>query len=410
MEVPRKLGPGFTKLFVSSGGSNLADGVVKTSVPLLAATLSRDPLVVSLVSASAFLPWLLFALPSGAFVDRVDRRSALVTAGALRALLVGGLALALLADAMSVWLLCALVFALGAIETVYESAARAMLPTLVPPDDLDVGNGRLGAAEMGGERFIGPPVAGVLFAFAVSSPFLLGVGGYALAAAIITGLPGTRHTRDGEVGEPLSKRIAEGLRWLRSDHTILVLTVCGGVLALTSSGAGAVLVLFALEILDLGATGFGVLLAVAAVGGVAGSLLAARAVATWGRRRSLLGSLVLGGSAFAGLGLVSEPVSAAGFYVVGSATVAVWNTVTMSVRQTLIPGELFGRVLGAYRVVVYGAVAAGAAAGGLLARTTTLRAPFLLAALGHLIVLAYAARSLTTGAVGDGRTPETTGS
>ncbi len=96
--------------------------------------------------------------------------------------------------------------------------------------------------------------------------------------------------------------------------------------------------------------------------------------------------------------------------MLGSATVAVWNTVTMSVRQTLIPGELFGRVLGAYRVVVYGAVAAGAAAGGLLAKTTTLRAPFLLAALGHLMVLAYAARSLATGAVGDGRTPETTGS
>ena len=363
----------------------------------------------SLVSASAFLPWLLFALPAGAYVDQVDRRSALVVAGVARAVLVSALALAVLGDAMSIPLLCAFVFALGAVETIYESAARAMLPVLVRPEELDAGNGRLGAVEMGGERFIGPPIAGALFGFAVSSPFLVGVGGYVLAAAFVTALPTTRRATDGEAGERLLKRIGEGLRWLRDDRTILVLTVCGGVLALTSSGSGAVLVLFALEILDLGATGFGVLLAVGAVGGVAGSLLAARAVATWGRRRTLLGSLVLGGSAFAGLGLVSEPVSAAGFYLLGSATVAVWNTVTMSVRQTLIPGELFGRVLGAYRVVVYGAVAGGAAAGGLLARTTTLRAPFLLAALGHLMVLVYAERSLRSATLdGEGASEATT--
>lgn len=404
----RKLGASFTKLLISSGSSNLADGLVRTSVPLLAAALTRDPLVVSLVSASAFLPWLLFALPAGAFVDHIDRRTALITAGGLRTLLVGGLALAVLADAMNIWLLCVLVFALGAIETVYESAARAMLPALVPPNDLDTGNGRLGAVEMAGESFIGPPVAGVLFALALAAPFLLGVGGYALAAVIITGLPRAHDTDHAGAADPLLKRIVEGLRWLRKDRTILALTICGGLLALTSSGVGAVFVLFALEILDLSATGFGVLLAVAAIGGVAGSLLAARTVERWGRRHALLGSLALGGSAFAALGLVSEPVAAAVLYVLASATVAIWNTVTMSLRQTLIPAELFGRVLGAYRVVVYGAVAAGAAAGGLLAKTATLRAPFLVAALGHLIVLVYATRSLRPEGVGQGGTRETT--
>ncbi|MGI8791723.1 MAG: MFS transporter [Acidimicrobiales bacterium] len=338
--MPPKLGPSFTKLLVSSASSNLADGLIRTSVPLLAATFTRDPLVVSLVSASAFLPWLLFALPSGAFVDRIDRRSAIVAAGALRALLVGTCALAVLADAINIRLLSLLVFALGAIETVYESAARALLPALVPPDGIDAGNGRLGAAEMGGESFIGPPVAGVLFALAMSSPFLFGVGGYALAAVIITGLPRS-HDANNDEAEPLVERITEGLRWLRNDPAILGLTICGGVLALTSAGVGAVFVLFALEVLDLDATGFGILLAVAAVGGVIGSLIAARVVAKWGRRKTLLGSLVLGGFAFAGLGLVSDPVPAAAFYVLGSGTVAIWNTVTMSVRQTLIPARLF---------------------------------------------------------------------
>jgi MFS family permease len=406
--MPRKLGASFTKLLVSSGSSNLADGLIRTSVPLLAAALTRDPLVVSLVSASAFLPWLLFALPAGAFVDHTDRRTALVVAAGLRTLLVGGLALAVVADAMTIWLLCALVFALGAIETVYESAARAMLPALVSPNDLDTGNGRLGAAEMGGERFVGPPVAGVLFALTLNAPFLLGVGGYAFAAVIITGLPRAPHTDHARDADPLLERIVEGLRWLRNDRTILALTICGGLLALTSSGVGAVFVLFALEILDLDATGFGVLLAVAAVGGVAGSLLAARTVERLGRRHTLLGSLALGGSAFAALGLVSEPIAAAAFYVLATAAVAIWNTVTMSMRQTLIPGELFGRVLGAYRVVVYGAVAAGAATGGLLAKTATLRAPFLVAALGHLLVLAYATRSLRSETVGHGGTREAT--
>ena len=172
-------------------------------------------------------------------------------------------------------------------------------------------------------------------------------------------------------------------------------------MALTSSGVGAVIVLFALEVLALDSAGFGVLLAVAAFGGVAGSLLAARIVERWGRRRTLLGSVGLGGTGFAVLGLVSEPVAAAILYLLTSATVAIWNTVTMSMRQTLIPGELFGRVLGAYRVVVYGAVAVGAAVGGLVADATTLRAPFLVAAVGHVLVFIYAARSLQPEALAD---------
>ncbi len=181
---------------------------------------------------------------------------------------------------------------------------------------------------------------------------------------------------------------------------ILGLTICGGLLAVTTAGTSAIFVLFALEVLGLDATGFGVLLAVAAVGGITGSLIAARVAAAWGRRRTLLGSLGTAGIAFAGLGVVSAPVAAAALFATASGAVAMWNTVTMSVRQTLIPNGLFGRVLGAYRMIVYGAVPLGAAAGGLLAQQTSLRSPFALTAVGHLAALLYAHRFLRTQRIG----------
>jgi MFS family permease len=136
-----KLGPAFWRLWLSTASSNLGDGIAKTAFPLLAAVLTRDPVQVSLLTAAFFLPWLLFAMPSGAIVDRVDRSRAMSLANGVRAVIVGVLAIAIFGGSVSLAMLYVAAFALGAAETIADNAYRAVLPAVVERDQLDLGNG-----------------------------------------------------------------------------------------------------------------------------------------------------------------------------------------------------------------------------------------------------------------------------
>lgn len=126
----------FWTLFASSSTSNLADGIAQAALPLMAATLTRDPVLVSMLGALAFVPWLLFALPAGTLVDRINRRRAMALANGLRAAVLGALATTALLGAVSIPLLYVVAFTLGTAETVYDSAARAMLPAVVRKQQL----------------------------------------------------------------------------------------------------------------------------------------------------------------------------------------------------------------------------------------------------------------------------------
>lgn len=191
-------------------------------------TLTHDPVLVGALTALAFLPWLLFAIPpSGALVDRMDRRRAMSLANLLRAVVVGALITAIAVDQVSMVLLYAVTFVLGMAETVYDSAARAMLPQVVRRDQLDRANGPLTSAEIVTETFLGAPIGSFLFAWLVITPFIAGTAGYLLAAVLILGIVGNlRPIRDGQDGTgpdqlaTMRADIVEGLRWLR-DHRLL---------------------------------------------------------------------------------------------------------------------------------------------------------------------------------------------
>ena len=127
-EPAAPLGAPFWRLFTSSALSNLSDGVGTAALPLLAVSLTRDPVAISALTALAFLPWLLLAIPAGALVDRIDRRRAMALANGSRAVVLLGVIAALAVGALTMpWLYLAAVL-LGTAETVYDSAARAMLP------------------------------------------------------------------------------------------------------------------------------------------------------------------------------------------------------------------------------------------------------------------------------------------
>jgi MFS family permease len=186
----KSLGRPFWRLYCSSATSNLADGIGRTALPLIAASYTRSPVAVAGLFTFAFLPWLLFALPSGALVDRVDRRYAMSAANTLRALAMGALAILVFAHDSTIALLYVVSFLLGIAETVYDSATRALLPQVVSKDRLDTANSLLTVEETLGQTFLGAPVGSALFALAAAVPIMLNAGGFVIAAVLVLTLRG----------------------------------------------------------------------------------------------------------------------------------------------------------------------------------------------------------------------------
>ena len=379
------LGAPFWRLFASSSASNLADGVLQAALPLLAATLTRDPVAVSTLAALAFVPWLLFAIPAGTLVDRVNRRTAMAAAEALRATLVLVLALSVGTGHASLPLLYVVAFVLGTAETVYDSAARAMLPGVVPRSRLERGNSLLSTAESVGNIFLGAPLGAWLFAVAVSMPLWFN-GSVWLVAAVLALTVAGRFRPVRETRTTMRADIGEGLRWL-AGHTLLRrLVVVGAVQAAVHSMTSGILVLFALQNLGLAAPGFGVMLAVAGGGAVVGAILSPTVTRVLGRTHAMGFAGIASALGVLSMALWQEPVPASLGYALSAAAVSMFNVQVMSVRQALVPEHLFGRVQGAYRTVLWGGIPVGTLAGGALGTWLGLPAVFVTSGLLGLVL------------------------
>ena len=389
----RALGPEYWKLWTATAVSNLGDGVRLAAFPLVAAALTRDAAAVAAVTFVGQLPWILFGLVAGVVADRADRRRVMVAADAFRAAVAALFALAVLTDAASLPLLYVTAFLLGTAETFFDNAAQSILPALVPRDRLDAANGPLLAAERGGNELVGPAFGGPLFAAAAVAPFLFDAASFAVAALLVFAVRGSFRPERPRARPRLGVEVADGLRFVRRDRAIGGLIGAVAVLAIVDSAWFSILVLYALEVLDLGATGFALLLLAGGVDGLGGSLGAARVSRRFGVRRVLAGALVVAAATQLVLGLTTTPAVAWLMLLVSGGVFGVWNVVALSLRQSLVPDPLLGRVNAAYRVVGVGSYAVGALLGGVLAESVGLRAPFLVGVPFLLAAAALAARS-----------------
>lgn len=360
------LGTPFRRLLAASAVGNLGDGVARAALPLLAATLTRDPVLVAGLTTLAFLPWLLFGLPSGALVDRTDRRRAIAAANLLRAAALGLLGTAAALDAAGIPLLYAVAFAAGAAETASDSAARAALPQLVRRDQLDTGNSLLATGEVVGQSFLGAPVGAALFAVAAGVPLLATAGGYVLAAVLVLGI--RRDLRPVRTGQTSVRAdIAAGMRWLWGHRLLRGLTLLMAVTAFGLYLTYGVLVLYALDTLGLSEQAYGLLFLAAGAGAALGGLAAPWLSRRLGRSGGLVMAAVLSALATAAMGLTRTPWLAAVLFALAATAGTLWDVLAVSLRQALVPAELFGRVQGGYRTLVWGAMPLGAAGGGVLA-------------------------------------------
>ena len=379
--TPTRLGRPYWRLWWANTISSTGDGAFVAALPLLAVTITRDPRLVSVVTAATFLPWLLLSLPAGAVVDRFNRATLMWRAQAVQAAVVAVVAILIVVHEADIEVLAAGGFLLGSAEVIFSNAAQAMLPALVPPDLLAKANGSQQVSLTVGESFVGPPVGSLLFAAAAALPFGLDAASFAGSAALVATLPRTRPTADSDSRPTIRAQIAEGLRWLVRHRLIRVVAVLLGIYNFANQMGQAILVLLATQTLHVSTRGYGLLLAASAVGSVVGGLV--NPVLT--RKLGLLLSLVLPGvvdaAAFVGIGLAPDAVVVAALLAVQGFSVAMWNVVTVTLRQQIVPGHLLGRVNSVYRMLGWGLMPLGALAGGFVAHAAGLRAPYVVAGL-----------------------------
>ncbi|WP_203923904.1 MFS transporter [Rugosimonospora africana] len=419
--LPRR----YWRLWTATISSGLGDGATAAALPLLAVSLTRDPRLVAAVSTAAYLPWLLFSLVAGALADRIDRRRLMWVAQAVQATVVAVIALAAGTHLARIWLLCAAALLLGTAETVFDNAAQSVLPQVVSPGQLQNANAAQYAGQTVTERFVGPPIGGLLFAASAGLPFALDAVSFLVSAALIVRLPlrqqpSAAPLRQQPSAAPLRQQrqatpvtasrglaslglasliadITEGLRWLANHRLLRGLAAIVGVNNLCNQLAWSTMVLLATGTFGLSARGYGILLAAQALGGVAGSLVNRRLVRAIGARSALVAALITTALAYLGAGLAPDIVLVGALFALSGVASMVWNVVTVSLRQDIVPGNLLGRVNSAYRMISWGTISLGGVLGGFLAHWLSLRAP-LVAASGLRLATLLAAVPLLVAA------------
>ncbi|MEV1064531.1 MFS transporter [Streptomyces sp. NPDC050263] len=370
--------------------SRFGDALRTTALPLLAVQLTDDPLVIASVTACTYLPWLLFGLLGGAVADRVDQRRAMWAVDTVRGLLVAAFALAVALGHASIPLLLALAFLLTTLQTLFDNAATALLPSLVDAETLGGANARLMTGQQLAGGLLAGPVVPLLLGVGAFLPFAADAGTYLLAAALVASLrirPPEREPRPA--GSTLRAEIGEGLRHLWGDGVLR--SICLATL-LCNIGMGALIATLVLHVtrwLHAGDTGFAAAMTGYALGSLVGGFAAQRIAGRVGRARALL----LGGSVQTASLLLMGTVRHLGALLVGMLLLGimnmVWNVNQVTLMQQRSPASMVGRIAAAFRTASTSGAPLGALLGGAAARAFGLNTPALLAAL--LFALAVAA-------------------
>jgi len=394
--LPARLGSSFRWLLAASWSTNLGDGILLAAGPLLVASLTSNPFLISLAALLRWAPSLLFSVLAGVLSDRLNRRRIVLVANALRVLVLAGLVVMLLTDQITALTALVGLGLLAAAEVFADNTTATLTPMLVRREDLTVANSRVYTGFITLNQLAGPAVGAALFAagraWPVAAQALLVAAGVFLVSRIT--LPA--HGRDpAEAAPRLRHEIAEGVRWAARHAAVRTLVLTVLIFNVTYGAAWSILVLYAERQLGLGAIGFGLLTTTSAVGG-----LLATAAYGWITRRISLGNLMR-------IGLIIETITHLALAVTTVAWVAlviffvfgahafIWGTTSLTIRQRAVPTELQGRVTSIHTIGSYGGLVVGSVVGGALASGFGVTAPFWFGFIGSAIFLVLLWRQMT---------------
>ena len=366
------MGPAFNRMWASSMVSNLSDGILIAAAPLLAISLTDSTVLISAIGAMVMLPWLLFAIPIGVLVDRVDRRFILAGANATRSAVVGALALLIATDHVTIYWLLAASFVIGVCEVAADTTAQSLIPQILEEKNFEKGNSRLQISETVIQGFVGAPISGFIYAIAIALPFFINSLGLAVASLLALSIPikYLQDVRKDDVEKEKKKFVADmkfGIKYLFNEKVLRRLVVTTASIGVCYSMGTATMVLFIIKELELPKQLFGVILTIQSLGAISGAFMAPRLSKKFGRSRVMTfgitsSSLVLFLQGFSPNIYVFVALATFGAFAVSQ-----WNILLMATYQTVIPNELYGRIHGTRRTLVWGMMPIGSLMGGVLA-------------------------------------------
>ena len=367
------MGPAFNRMWASSIISNLSDGILIAAAPLLAISLTDSTVLISAIGAMVMLPWLLFAIPIGVLVDRVDRRFILAGANATRSAVVGMLALLIATDQVTIYWLLVASFVIGVCEVAADTTAQSLIPQILEEKNFEKGNSRLQISETVIQGFVGAPLSGFIYAIAIALPFFINSLGLAIASLLALSIPikYLQDVRTDNVEKEKKKFVADmkfGIRYLYNEKALRRLVVTTASIGVCYSMATATMVLFIIKELELPKQLFGVILALQSIGAIAGAFMAPRLSKKYGRSKVMTFGIVSSSILILVEGFSPNIYVLVALSTLGGFAISQWNILLMATYQTVIPNELYGRIHGTRRTLVWGMMPIGSLLGGVLAQ------------------------------------------
>jgi MFS family permease len=362
----------FRLLWIGETVNQFGSAMATVVVPLLAVlVLHASTFEVSLLTAAAFLPWLLIGLPAGAWVDRLPARPVMIACDLTSAALYLSVPAAAWLGRLTVVQVTIVVLLGGAANVLFMTAYQVNLTSLVNADDLTEGNAKLrGSASAA--ALAGPGLAGVAARSLGAAPALLvNVGSFLISAWCLLRIRGRPASLAPAAATPsrtrLRTEISAGIGLVARDTYLRRITIFGGLANFALDGYAALTVLFLVRVVRVGEGQVGLLMALPGLGGVVGALIARRVAERFGSSRMLLLSTV-GTLPFVLLIPLTERGPRLTFFVIGTLGavigIGVSNVIVAAFRQSYSPPGMVGRVTATMRFLVIGTGPLGALAAG----------------------------------------------
>jgi MFS family permease len=385
----------FLKIWAAATVSLFGSQVSQIAIPAIAIlTLGVSTFEAALLGFFELLPFILFTLPAGVWVDRLARRPILIAGDLGRAIALFTIPIAYAAGVLTVWQLYAVAFATGILTVFFDVADQSYLPSLLDADQLVDGNAKLqisqSAAQITGQGLGGALIGLITAPFAVVADALSFLASAALIFAIRRReAPAERHRAvDGGERQGMRSGIVEGLRYVLGNRYLRSIAACTGSSNLFANMVFAVFFVYAYRVLGLTPLSLGIVFGIGNIGFLVGAFVAGRVPVVLGVGRTIVLSSLLGGLAVLPIAIAPASELAIPFLVVsqfgtGLAQV-VYNVNQVSLRQAITPERIQGRMNATMRFIVWGTIPIGLILGGALGTWIGLRETIWIGAIGGL--------------------------
>jgi MFS family permease len=389
--------PDFVRLWVAETISQFGTQVSLLALPLVAVTLlNASAFEVAALATIEFLPFILFSLPAGAWVDRLRRRPILIAGDLGRALALATIPVAFVAGTLTMWQLYVVGFVAGTLTVFFDVAYQSYLPSIVERDQLVDGNGKLETSRTIAQT-AGPALGGGLIGL-ITAPLAILADAVSFVASAVFLFAIRRHepTPDrhadehGRVRGNLRQEVADGLRYVLGNEYLRGIAASTATFNLFSNVAFATFIVFAVRELGLSPTQIGIVFGLGNLGAIIGALSADRLARRFGVGRTIVGSVMLEAPGIVLVAIAPRdfpvPFLVASGFLIGFAAV-VYNINQVSFRQAITPARMQGRMNATMRFIVWGTIPIGSILGGTIATVVGLRAAIWVGAVGAVIAI-----------------------